>query len=183
LRLNARPVVVALQKPRPRDEARQVCYATRDTRVAESESAGPGPAVCASRRARGRGPREILVLLQQLLVLNRHVYHMKRAISMLLFALCCSACVATRKDWIVTGGNQANGTVELSYQYKDREVPQTNEAQAHVVANLACHEWGYSNSRTFGPQIKNCNQPAVSLEDCTSWTVTRQYRCIGAASH
>jgi hypothetical protein len=64
------------------------------------------------------------VLLQQLLVLSRPLYHMKRAILMLLFALCCSACVATRKDWIVTGGNQANGTVELSYQYKDREVPQ-----------------------------------------------------------
>jgi YecR-like lipoprotein len=94
---------------------------------------------------------------------------------MLLVVLCFSACAGTRKDWVITGGSQANGIVELSYQYREFEVPHTNEAQAHVVANLGCHEWGYSNSRPFGRPIKNCNQHGGFLEDCASWTVSRQY--------
>jgi hypothetical protein len=103
--------------------------------------------------------------------------YIKRAISMLLVVLCFSACAGTRKDWMITGGSQANGIVELSYQYREFEVPHTNEAQAHVVANLGCHEWGYSNSRPFGRPIKNCNQHGGFLEDCASWTVSRQYWC------
>jgi len=69
---------------------------------------------------------------------------------MLFVVLCFSACAGTRKDWIITGGNQANGIVEMSYQYTELEVPHVNDAQAQVVANLACHEWGYSSSKSFG---------------------------------
>lgn len=108
---------------------------------------------------------------------------MKRGISMLLVVLFVSACAETRKDWTVTGGGQSKGIVELSYQYKEFEKPHTEDAQAQAVANSACHEWGYSNSRPFGRPLKNCNQQGGFFEDCASWTVSRQYQCIGAASH
>jgi hypothetical protein len=54
---------------------------------------------------------------------------MRRAISMLFVVFCFSGCAGTRKDWIITGGSPANGIVELSYQYREFEVPHTNEAQ------------------------------------------------------
>jgi hypothetical protein len=108
---------------------------------------------------------------------------MKREISMLFVVLCFSSCVATRKDWIISGADQAKGMVELSYQYKELESAQTSDPQAQVAANVACNEWGYSNSRPFGPPFKNCNQRGGMFEDCALWTVTRQYLCIGAASH
>ena len=108
---------------------------------------------------------------------------MKREISIFFVVLCFSACAEVRKDWVVSGGSQTKGIVELSYQHKELEVPHTEDAQAQAVANIACHEWGYSNSRPFGRPIKNCNRGGGSFEDCALWTVTRQYQCIGAASH
>jgi hypothetical protein len=108
--------------------------------------------------------------------------YMKRAIPVLFAILCLSACAETQKDWAATGGNLAEGTIELSYEYGEFEEPHVDEAQAEVVANSTCHEWGYSSFRAFGRPIKKCNRLGGFFGGCASWIVTRQYRCISAAS-
>jgi hypothetical protein len=75
--------------------------------------------------------------------------YMKREISMLFVVLCFSACAEVRKDWVITGVNQSEGIVDLSYHYREFEEPHTEDAQAQVVANSACHEWKIFKLQTF----------------------------------
>jgi hypothetical protein len=88
-----------------------------------------------------------------------------------------SAC-ATAKVLVPTGGSRADGTVEMSYEFGLFEVPQVNMDTAVVSARERCAAWGYTDSRPFGGERRQC-QASDMYGGCSRWTVTVTFQCIG----
>jgi hypothetical protein len=80
---------------------------------------------------------------------------------LLLAALVCGGC-ATVKTLEATGGSRSDGTVELSYEFGEYEVPQIQWEQGLVTARERCAAWGYSDAEAFGSRKSTC-QGAQSL--------------------
>lgn len=92
-------------------------------------------------------------------------------------AIVISGC-AVQKTLVPTGGSRADGTIELSYEYGEMEVPQIDIQQGAEAARQRCMAWGYSDAEAFGGQKSTCQQSGGF--GCARTLVTIQYQCIGA---
>ena len=102
----------------------------------------------------------------------------KPTILLLLFSLAAIAGCATEKDWEVSGGSRADGTVKLSYEYRLLQKPEANTYQGDDLATTKCQSWGYSGARAFGKPVEQCKDRS-SDGSCISWVVTAYYECLG----
>jgi len=87
----------------------------------------------------------------------------------------CFGC-AIKKDWVATGGSRSDGTVKLSFEYKQFQQPVLDENQGQDVAGRRCRAWGYSRAEAFGGVISQCQ--FVGAYGCSRWFVTKEYQCI-----
>lgn len=92
-----------------------------------------------------------------------------------LLLLCLSGC-ATQKQWTATGGSRADGTVKLSYEYGEFEVPRIETYEGTSLAASRCKSWGYSNAEPFGGIVRTCNMLG-GFSGCQRWIVTAEYQC------
>lgn len=97
-------------------------------------------------------------------------------IALLIFVL--SGC-AVQKALIPTGGSRADGTIELSYEFGEFQVPKIDLQQGAELARQRCAAWGYSDAQPFGGQKNTC-QALGGFAGCARTLVTIQYQCIGA---
>lgn len=100
-------------------------------------------------------------------------------IGVLCVASVLSAC-ATPAAVQATGGSRADGTVRLSYEYKDwpLTVPKVDAEQALTTAIARCKGWGYSGAEPFGGHSSLCTKQGL-ISGCGTWTVTLTYQCTG----
>lgn len=101
---------------------------------------------------------------------------MKTAV--IALALVLSGCTV-HKTLVPTGGSRADGTVEMSYEFTEFEVPKVDLRQGEELARQRCAAWGYSDAEPFGGQKNTC-QALGGVGGCARTLVTIQYQCIGA---
>lgn len=82
------------------------------------------------------------------------------------------------KSLVSTGGSKADGTVELSYEYRDYERPTIQWEQAYAEAKRRCELWGYSDTEKFGGETRSCIEP--SRYGCLAYYATVKFQCHGA---
>ena len=89
------------------------------------------------------------------------------------------ACASSLTAWQATGGSRADGSIRLSYEYKEGlRKTVTDPAQATRLAQQRCAAWGYQGAEAFGGETRTCNVRVLGM--CDTWTVTREYQCLGA---
>lgn len=94
-------------------------------------------------------------------------------------ALLLSACVAP-SPMQVSGGDQKNGTVTLSYDYSLMQSPKADWQQGLQAAATKCQEWGYTSAIPSGGPSQTCKTKTEG-GDCVTWTLSGQFQCTGAA--
>ena len=92
-------------------------------------------------------------------------------------ALALISC-ARNKELVPTGGSRADGTVHLSFEHGNLEIPKLNMEQGLVAARERCRAWGYTDAEPFGGQQRHCQLP--NDYGCARWLVTLTYQCLGA---
>lgn len=102
------------------------------------------------------------------------------SIVVLISTLTLTNCATTKQvNWQATGGSRADGSVQLSYQYKEGFVkPYADPVQATSLAKSRCAAWGYQDAQAFGGETRTCNLKFLGM--CESWTVTREHQCLGS---
>jgi hypothetical protein len=99
---------------------------------------------------------------------------MKR-LSLFLAVFVGLAGCTTYKLWTESDYNQAEGTVQLSYEYRKFESPQVDERAGTEMARERCSEWGFKSAARKA-EDRVCTDGLAS--DCKKWRVTREYRCL-----
>ncbi|WP_433694030.1 YecR family lipoprotein [Herbaspirillum seropedicae] len=84
---------------------------------------------------------------------------------------------ATQKQLVPTGGSKADGTVKMSYEYGQFEVPKVNVIQGMSTAKRRCEAWGYSGAEPFGGSTRQCVENSGG--GCKTWRVTYEFQCTG----
>lgn len=84
---------------------------------------------------------------------------------------------AVQKQLTPTGGSRSDGTVKLSYEVSNFEVPKVDEQQGLSAAQKSCASWGYKGAEKFGGGTRTCISGSGS--DCNRWLVTVEYQCTG----
>lgn len=95
-------------------------------------------------------------------------------------ALCLGGC-ATQKDWLVTGGSRADGTIDLSYESNEFQRAKLSQEQADQLATKKCMAWGYKGAEAFGSQRTDCLSRR-GFGNCGDRRVTVVYQCTGSPS-
>lgn len=91
-----------------------------------------------------------------------------------------TGCV-TAKEWTAMGGSRADGTVRLSYEVWEMELPRVDEAQGIEVATRHCRSWGYNGAEPFRGTTRECSHVNGS-GSCSFWIVSKDYQCIGTGT-
>lgn len=94
----------------------------------------------------------------------------------LVLLIAVMAGCAVQKQWTATGGSRADGTVKLSYEFDEFEVPQITMEQGSPIAASRCRSWGYSGAEPFGGITRICTVFG-GFGGCTHWMVTAEYQC------
>jgi YecR-like lipoprotein len=102
---------------------------------------------------------------------------MNRALPVLVAMAALVGCT-TYKAWTYSGSDQAQATVQLSYEYRKFENPQVDERAGLDLARQRCADWGLKNAQRKG-EDRVCidGEPGK----CGKWQVTREYRCLNEA--
>lgn len=87
---------------------------------------------------------------------------------------------ATTKQWAVSGGDKAQGLVQVSYEFPEYNEPPVSEEQAARIAQGRCEGWGYDDAQPIPGQVRQCSN--MDAGNCDQWKVTREYRCTMDAS-
>lgn len=66
----------------------------------------------------------------------------------------CSTTV--NKEYAITGSNKSTGDVELSFDYKPREIPKVALDQPENLAAQRCQSWGYSRAVITSTSQESC---------------------------
>ena len=102
---------------------------------------------------------------------------MKKLLLMATSAMIFGCANNVPKELVATGGSKADGIVELSYQYSERETPVVNKAEGLKTAEKRCQAWGYKRADPFGGEKTVCSSPGTWTE-CGTHLVTIQYQCL-----
>lgn len=86
---------------------------------------------------------------------------------------CSGSSVATP---VVTGGNRAGGTVDVTYQH-GRQSYTVNWDAARADANKRCQMWGYEGAELFPGGLSACI--TTDQYGCRLWQVTNTAQCLG----
>ncbi len=100
---------------------------------------------------------------------------MKKVIFILSLAA-LSSCT-TVKYLQVTDGSRSDGTLTMSYEYTELEVPQIQWEAAKRNAISRCQAWGYSGAEFFDAGTKNCIGRDGFTGQCDQWRVTYKVQC------
>jgi hypothetical protein len=87
----------------------------------------------------------------------------------------------TYKLWTESDSNQAEGTIQLSYEYRKFESPQVDERAGVELARERCGDWGFRNGAARKGEERICIDGTQS--DCAKWRVVREYRCLREPAH
>ena len=87
---------------------------------------------------------------------------------------------ATPMNYAATGGSRSDGTVKLSYQFREFQQPVVDAQQGIELAKSKCAAWGYTGAEPFGGELRTC---AYSNQyGCVQFLVTAEYQCLGGPS-
>jgi len=111
-------------------------------------------------------------------IIHKKGLEMKRTLIALVLVLSVTGCTV-QKTLVPTGGSRADGTVEMSYDFRMFETPQVDYSQGASTARQRCAAWGYSDAAPFGGQKSACQQ-FNGYGNCVHTLVTVQYQCTGA---
>jgi len=75
-----------------------------------------------------------------------------------------------------TGGNLAQGSVEMSYTRIPRMTPAVDWIAAQQTAVSRCSSWGFSGAQAYENDRMACVATNANAQ-CTSEQVTRVYQC------
>lgn len=103
---------------------------------------------------------------------------MKPVTSMLttLMILMVQGCTV-QKVLVPTGGSRADGTISMSYEVGELDIPVIDPQQGARDAGTRCAVWGYTGAQPFGGETRRCIDR--SAKDCNRWQVTIEYQCLG----
>jgi len=95
---------------------------------------------------------------------------------LLLAVLAVSGCT-TYKVWTYYGSEQADGTVQLAYEYRKFENPQVDERAGLSIARERCADFGFNSAARNGEDRKCIDGTDAH---CSKWRVIREFRCVTA---
>jgi hypothetical protein len=99
---------------------------------------------------------------------------MPRLMPILAAAFTLAACT-TYKTWTAADDSEAEGVVNLSYEYRRFESPQVDERAGINMARDRCKDWGFRDAQRKG-EDRQCKDGTEA--DCSKWLVIRHYRCL-----
>ncbi|MDX1803641.1 MAG: YecR family lipoprotein [Alcanivorax sp.] len=105
---------------------------------------------------------------------------MKPILAVILVSGLLSAC-ATPATIGVSGGDQAKGTVVLSYDIGLMQSPKVDWKQGLQKAAAKCQGWGYASALPAGKPSKACKTKTQG-GDCIGWTISETFQCTAPAA-
>ena len=100
-------------------------------------------------------------------------------LSLLFTAAFLTACAAP-SAMVVSGGNQSEGTVVMSYDYSLMQSPKVDWQQGLQKAAAQCQSWGYNGALPSDKPSKACKTETQD-GDCIAWTLSTTFQCTAEA--
>lgn len=101
----------------------------------------------------------------------------KKTILSTLLLMLLTSCTTVKTISVATGGNRADGIVELAYEYDSSRQPIVMKGKTEETAYEKCQAWGYSSAKAFGAAKVDCIQ-YNGYGSCLKQRVTIPYQCI-----
>jgi len=101
-----------------------------------------------------------------------------------LAVICLAGCCVATKEFVTTGGNQADGVVILSYEDGPLQVSRGDYEQGLALARSTCVGWGYSGAIRYG-ESEQCITHGWEIPDLGEACKTLMkdsYHCLDAAT-
>lgn len=103
---------------------------------------------------------------------------MMRSLIILLAATLASCAAPSAME--VSGGNQSEGTVTMSYDYSLMQSPKVDWQQGLNKAAAQCQSWGYNGALPASKPSKACKTETQD-GDCIAWTLSSTFQCTAPA--